>query len=219
MQRAIELAEKEIAVFFGRGFPLPVAVRVFPTRASLTAYWQEAWHDPEFQPQCWMVASGTGSGLAILSPATWNEEACEHDPKDSASTYRLIAHELVHVYQGQQNPHMELDGLDQIAWFVEGVATYASGQLEQAHAVRVREAVESGKLPSALRDVWFGPYRYGLSASLVRFIDATYGRAMISSMLSGTTEDELLRRMETSEEALLSRWKASLWNDPDPLPR
>jgi hypothetical protein len=203
-------SKQGIEEFFDGPFPGPVRIRVFPDRASLTEFWRIAWQAPDFQPQCWMVASGTGSMLTLLSPRVWTSEACEHDSHDSVAAFQLIMHELVHVFQGQHNPHPELDGLDDIAWFVEGVATYASGQLARSHAGRVSEALKSGKLPNTLNDVWTGPYRYGLSASLVRYIDITYGRRKITAMLEGTSEQQLLAMLGTSESELLSRWETFL---------
>jgi hypothetical protein len=210
VRRDIEQSYREIERFFARSFPRAFNVRIFPDRSSLSAYWRAAWQAPDFQPECWMVASGTGSMLSLLSPQVWTSQACEHDTRDAVASYQIILHELVHVFHGQYNPHAELDSLDDIGWFVEGVATYASGQLERAHARRVEEAVAKGVLPHALKDIWTGPYRYGLSGSLVRFIDITYGRGKIVAMLGCTSEKDLLGLLETTEDELLSRWTKTL---------
>jgi hypothetical protein len=210
LRRDIEHSCREIEKFFDRNFPRHFGVRVFPDRMSLTEYWRAAWRAPDFQPECWMVASGSGSVLSILSPQVWASQACEHNPRDSVASYQIVLHELVHVFHGQCNPHTDLDSLDEIGWFVEGLATYASGQLELAHAKRVEEAVAKGALPHALKDVWTGQYRYGLSGSLVRFIDTAYGRRTVVAMLAGTSQKDLLRLLETTEDELLSRWEKSI---------
>ncbi len=203
-------AKDTIEVFFRTQYPTHIVVRVFPDRKSLTEFWRQAWGAPEFQPACWMIASGTASLLALLSPRVWNTEACEHDPTDSVGTYRLITHEMVHVFHGQLNPRAEFDGLDSIAWFVEGLATYASGQLEGAHRQRLQEAVRRRQLPEQLRDVWTGPYRYALAGSLVEYIDTRHGRDRLIAMLGCTSQEALLTALQTSENHLLLRWRETL---------
>jgi hypothetical protein len=201
-------AMERIEKFFGMPYFRGVRVRVFPDRAALTAYWRSAWGVPDLQPECWQVASGTSSLLAILSPRTWKEEACEHDPADSAATALLVAHELVHVFHAQRSASPEFDGMDEIAWLVEGLATYASGQLERAHAKDARAAVDGGVEPTLLAKAWSGRYRYGVAGSLVRYIDVTYGRAMLRALLPATTREEVLRALGIGESTLLERWRA-----------
>ena len=50
----------------------------------------------------------------------------------------LIAHELVHVYHGQRSPRPDFHGMDDVGWFVEGLAVLASGQLELHHRGRAQ---------------------------------------------------------------------------------
>ena len=40
--------------------------------------------------------------------------------------------------------------MDDVGWFVEGLATYASGQLEGAKFATAREAIEKGNAPKEL---------------------------------------------------------------------
>src|SRR5262249_16871489 len=155
--------------------------------AELDRWWQAAWHAPDLHSECWMVASGTGPELDVLSPRVWKSEACEHDPADSAHTARLLTHEIVHVYHGQPNPRPDFDRLDAIGRLVEGLATDASGQLDHEHAGQPREAIESGKAPARLADGWSGTYRYAVSGSLVRYVDLKWGRTMVTRMLADTS--------------------------------
>jgi len=154
-----------------------------------------------------MVASGIANSLSILSPRVWMEEACEHDPADSAHLGELITHEMVHVYHGQLSPRPDFAGMDDIGWFVEGLATYVSGQLEGSHRYRDRQAIDSGAAPDNLEDAWSGNYRYGVCGSLVKFIDVTYGRDMIKSLLPAVTEEEILTKLKSTESELLGRWR------------
>lgn len=201
-------ARARIEAFFGKPFPREFDVRIFASRAELDAHWRVAWKMPELRSECWMVASGTASELAILSPDAWAKEACEHDAANAAHLRGLLAHELTHVYHGQHNPRPELDGLDAIAWFAEGLAVYASGQLEEGHQATAREAIERGAAPAALADAWTGRYRYGVSGSLVRFVDRRLGRAELFALLAATTDAEILARLQLSEAELLAAWRA-----------
>lgn len=208
--RRVDKGRGEVEAFFGSPCPRAFDLRVFPDRAPLTAYWRQAWGAPEFEPQCWMVASGTASALAILSPSAWKTEACEHDPEDRQATQKLITHELVHVYHGQVNPDPEFDGAEEIGWFVEGLAVYASGQLDEARLGRVRTALAAGKGPARLRDAWSGPDRYGFAGSLVSFLDRAQGRATLLRLMKLTSNGEILAALGLTEEELLSRWRADL---------
>ena len=204
---------KAIKKFFGKKFPKSFEVYVFPDRKSLTEAWRKDWNAPDFESQCWMVASGTAAKLTMLSPRTWKQEACEHNPDDAAATQLVITHELVHVFHGQHNPNPNFDGMDDVGWFVEGLATYASGQLDGAKTKGAREAVEQGKAPAELEKFWSGKYRYGISGSIVKYIDAKFGRRTLLKMLKGTNEKELLGTLNLSEAELLAGWKDYVLNE------
>jgi len=196
-----------IQTFFGVPYLRRVQVRVFPDRAALTAYWRSAWGIPGLQPECWQVASGTSSLLALLSPRTWRVGACDHDPADTTATRLLVVHELVHVFHAQRSPRPEFDGMDEVSWLVEGLATYASGQLDRIHAKAARSAIDAGVEPSDLAKAWSGKYRYGIAGSLVKYVDKTYGRAMLVALLSAVSQEEILRRLGVGEEELLKSWR------------
>jgi len=172
----IVAARERVESFFGQPFRRAFEVLVLPDRAALDAHWRTAWKLPDFRSECWMVASGSAAELALLSPAAWAKEACEHDAADRAHRAALLAHELVHVFHAQYNPHPDMEGLEGIAWFVEGLAVHGSGQLDDGHLASPREAIERGLAPARLADAWSGRYRYGVSGSLVRWIDRQIGR-------------------------------------------
>jgi len=195
--------------FFGAPFAGTFIVRVFPDRASLTAHWAAAWGVPDLRAECWMVASGVAGELALLTPRVWHSEACEHDPTDTASTRRLLWHELAHVYHGQHNPHPTFDGMDDLGWFVEGLAVLVSGQLDAEHRRDARRAIAAGLAPTRLATAWSGRWRYGVAGSLAEYVDRRWGRATVTAMLADTTQSGLLARLGVTEEELLSRWRAS----------
>lgn len=210
LSASLERGITRVRKFFGAPFQRDVTVRILPTRAALDALWQQAWHAPEFHSECWMVASGTGTELDVLSPNAWATQACEHDAANASHMDKLLAHELTHVYQGQRNVRRELDGMDDLGWFVEGVAVLASGQLEDDHLAPASEAIAKGAAPKELAKAWSGKYRYGVSGSLVRFVDRRVGRRTLSRMLADTTQGQLLSHTGLSETELLERWQRSV---------
>jgi len=203
-------ARLDVEAFFGAPFDAPVDVAVVPDRAAFTAVMNERWGVPE--TACWMVAFGVADGLVLLSPRAWPADACEHDADDAAHLRELVTHELVHVYHGRRNPTGDFTGMDDAGWFVEGVATLATGQLTEARLTRLRAALAVGEGPAGLADVWSGPHRYGAAGSLVRFVDETYGRATVVALLGDVTQAQLLDRLDTTEDALLARWR--FWLGP-----
>lgn len=189
--------------FFGARYLNPVTVVVLPDRAAFDAYAAREWGMP--QTQCWMVGAAATNSLVLVSPRHWSPD-CDHDPNDATHVRDIVVHELVHVYHMQHNPSDEFEGADEVGWFVEGLATYASGQLETGHADRAREAVETGAVPARLMDAWSGPYRYGVAGSLAAFIDETVGRDTFVELLGAATQDELLSAMGMTETQVLEAW-------------
>jgi hypothetical protein len=161
-----------------------------------------------------MVASGVAARLELLSPRVWRTEACEHDPDDARHVRELVAHELVHVYHGQHNPSPDFAEVTGIDWFVEGLATHASGQLASGELASAREALENGAGPGALADAWKGKYRYGVSGSLVAFVEHELGREALVGLLDATTGEELLARIGRSEAELLDGWRTWVLGSP-----
>jgi hypothetical protein len=193
--------------FFNSSFIKNFECYIHPDRKSLDSTWQHNWNMPDFKSQCWMVASGVADRLDLVSPAHWETEACEHDYSDKDKTQRLITHELVHVFHGQHNASPDFSATEGIDWFVEGLATYASGQCDSLRIAEVRKAIADNKVPAGLDNFWTGKLRYGLSGSMVMFIDKKYGRQKIKDLLSITKKPELLLSLGLSEEKLIEEWK------------
>lgn len=202
----LETGRRAVETYFGAPFAEPIAVTLAPDRAAFTAVLRAEWGVPE--TQCWMVGTGVADFLVILSPRDWAAEACEHDASDTQHVQDIVTHELTHVYHGQHNPTRDFDGADEVGWFAEGLAVVVAGQLDRGRMSDPREAVRAGAVPARLADAWSGRYRYGVSGSLVRYIDATWGRDAVRDLLAVTTQAQLLARIGVTEQELLDRWKA-----------
>jgi hypothetical protein len=148
----------------------------------------------------------------MISPKMWDKESCEHRYADSIKTQQLITHELVHVYHGQQNPSPDFSNVTGIDWFVEGLAVYASGQCDSARMAQVKKAITENKTPAGLDKFWTGEYKYGLSGSVVMYIDKKYGREKLIALLKLTNITDLLATLNTTEVELLSNWKEFVLN-------
>ena len=198
--------EAAIEDFFGAPFPDEYALRVLPDRAAFDASFPPEWG--VLETECWMVAFGVADRLHVLAPAVWAEEACEHDPDDAEHVRGIVVHELVHVYHGQHNPTRDFTGMEPMGWFPEGLAVYVSGQLEGRHADAARRAIDSGAAPGRLEDAWSGEHRYGVAGSIVRYVDATWGRETLFELLAATSEEGLLAELGVGEDELLAGWRA-----------
>jgi hypothetical protein len=188
--------------------PRSFDIYIHPNRNSLDSSWRISWNMPEFKSECWMVASGVANRFDLVSPSVWSTEACEHNYSDEEKTNRLIAHEMVHVFHGQNNPSPDFSNTEGIDWFVEGLAAYASGQCDSARIAEVRIAMNENKLPVELDKFWTGKYRYGISGSMVMHIDKKYGREKIIALLPMTKKSEILASLKVTEQQLLSDWKS-----------
>jgi len=202
----VEQGRADVEAFFGEPFTEPVQILLLPDRAAFTGSFPAEWGMT--QTQCWMVAAGVADTLHLLSPRAWADEACEHDANDERHVQGIVTHELAHCFHMQRNPTRDGTGLEPMGWFVEGLAVYVSGQLEEGHQLPARDAVEKGVEPKQLVDGWSGPYRYGVSGSLVQYVDLTWGREVLRDLLAVTSEAELLGVLGVTEEQLLTDWRA-----------
>ena len=207
LRAAVDAGRQRVEAYFGRPFPKPFLVEVLSSREELDAEFARRWKTQK--TACWMVAAGVGDRLIVLSPRVWKTQSCEHDAQP-AHVDEIVGHELVHVFHGQYAPNGDFNGMDELAWFVEGLATTVSGQLEDSHAGDARAALNAGRGPKSLAKAWSGRYRYGVSGSLVRFIETTRGRAMIDRLLRVGTNAAAMATLGTSEGAFLSAWRREI---------
>jgi len=199
-----------VKVFFTAPYKKSFKVYVHPNRVSLDSQWRKDWNMPDFKSECWMVASGAANKLDIISPKLWDKESCEHNYADKIKTQQLITHELVHVFHGQLNASPDFSDATGIDWFVEGLATYASGQCDSARIAKVKKAIAENKIPVSLDKFWTGKLKYGLSGSVVMFIDHKYGRSKLKALLSFNKNTEILAALNITEPALLNDLKTYL---------
>ncbi len=193
--------------FFNEPYKLKFDIYIHPNRDSLDSTWSEDWNEPGFRSECWMVASGVGKRLDLLSPRTWDSLACEHPTSNKEEMQRVITHELFHVIHGQFNISNDFSNTEKIDWFVEGLATYASGQLDKNKLSSVKDAVANSKVPTSLDKFWTGKLRYALSGSTILFIDKTWGRNKLKGLLPFNRKDDLLRSLNITETEFMARWK------------
>ncbi len=207
LQQMVRTGITQVEAFFGHRFPKSFDVYIFPDRAALDRQWQQDWGDSTFHSACWMVASGVGQRLDLLTPRVWKTEACDHRADDCAALQQLLTHELTHVYHGQHNPKPDFAGLDDLAWWIEGLATFASGQLDSTRVAGIKGLLQDNKAPGDLQQFWTGRHRYGLAGSAVAWIDDIFGREKLFGLLDLTKQEEIFSRLQTNEGDLLQRWK------------
>ena len=208
-QKMISNGIIQVESFFGSKPKNKFTVVVHPHRQSLDSTWRADWKMPDFKSECWMVASGVATKLDMISPAHWSTEACEHNYSDVNKTQQLITHELVHVYHGQQNKSQDFSEAEGIDWFVEGLATYASGQCDERRMAEVTKlAAENFNL--GLDKFWTGKNRYAISGSMVMYIDKYYGRTTLLQLLPFSKKSEILNTLNIDETTLISNWRKFL---------
>lgn len=206
-RKLIKNGIKSTSKFFHGTYKNDFAVYIHPNKKSLDSTWQKNWEMPNFKSECWMVASGVADRLDMISPKFWKKESCEHDYANSIKTQRLITHELIHVYHGQHNPSPDFSDTENMDWFVEGLATYASGQCDLERINEIKKLISEKKAPERLDKFWTGKSKYGLSGSIVMFIDVKYGRTKLTSLLKFNKSSEVLTALNTTEKDLVNDWK------------
>jgi hypothetical protein len=202
----VRVEQRKIERFFGKPFPRRFEVDLCPDRVSYDGYVKK--YAAIEQSEKWMVGMGIAERLVLLSPHAWHSQAVEHDEADNGHVQRLIGHELVHVYHGQSCPKPDFAGMDEMAWFVEGLAVLVSGQVTAEHETDAIDAITAGKAPVHLDEAWTGRYKYGICGSICRFVDDTWGRATTVKLLNVTSNRDALHLLGISESDLLSRWRA-----------
>lgn len=212
--KLFEGGQAQVQKFFKQKFPATYKVFIHPNRKSLDSTWQQNWRMPDFKSECWMVASGVSDRFDLLSFSAWETEACDHNANQEEETARLIAHELTHVFHGQKNHSPDFSNTEGIDWFIEGLATYVSGQCDSIRMIGVKKSVTDKTEPKALDDFWTGKLKYGYSGSLVKFIDIHFGRKKLISLLPFSKKQEILFQLSTTEAQLLEGWRNWVMGEP-----
>ena len=189
--------------FFGNKYPRIFNIYVFPNRHSL----EKQWNKSGTKSECSMVARGVANRLDLLTPSVWKTEACDHDPKNKTEVQSLITYELEHVFQGQLNPHPDLTGMDDIRWFVEGLAVMVSGQLTKDRISRAVKTIKQGKYPQELKNAWSGDNKYGIAGLMVSYIANKYGKEKLYALLPMENQEEIMSALKTNEKDFINNWK------------
>lgn len=193
--------------FFSSSYDKKIDIYIHPNRKTLDSAWQKDWNMPDFKSECWMVASGVATKLDMISPKMWDKESCEHKYAETIKTQQLITHELFHVYHGQLNISPDFSSVEGVDWFVEGLATFASGQCDSLRIAGIKKALEENKIPQNLDHFWTGKLKYGLSGSVVMYIDSKYGRNKLKELLRFNKKSEILSALNSTEFEFLDGWK------------
>ena len=199
-----EASRKAIEHFFGRPFVNPVAVTIVASRKDFDDAMPATWGVAP--TQCWMVGAGVYDRLIMLSPSAWAKDACDHKAGDVNEAKQILRHELTHVFHGQHNATHDFTGMDDSAWFIEGLATFVSGQLDDIRLARAQAALSQGKGPSRLADAWSGTEKYGFSGSMVAYVDRNYGRRKLIALLEKTNNAAMMQELGVTEPQFLAAW-------------
>lgn len=196
-----------ISSFFGMMFKHKASVHIFPDRRSLDKQWQTAWGDSTFRSECWMVASGVADRLDVVSPRIWTLEKCEHNGESKKEIKEILCHELVHCFHAQHNPSPDFGAAEDMDWFIEGLATYVSGQLTSEKKEELKKLNEENKLPNELKKIWKGKYKYAMAGSMVEFILVKFGKRNIVGLLNLIKTKDALDHLQVNEADLIKGWK------------
>ena len=154
-------------------------------------------------PQCWVIAFGLASGVDMLPPRLWE---CGHSALSAEVLGLVLAHELTHVVH-QQQPGFGYGG--DMSWFLEGLAVYVSGQYNTEYAGVAQARLAQGFVPSSLPALMNDGAGYALAGDVVRFIDATWGRATLRSLTGMSSTTMILAALNDTQANLLARWRAA----------
>ncbi|MFN8674533.1 MAG: basic secretory protein-like protein [Candidatus Sericytochromatia bacterium] len=191
--------------FFHHKFRKNINVYIFPNRKLLDTYWKT-------KSQCWMVASGSENELDLLSPSIWEKESCEHK-NNKEEIEKIILHEMVHVYHDQYTEPTNFEGMDELGWLIEGLATYVANQIDEKRIKNIKKAILNNEIPKNLEDLWQGNNKYGFSGYMVKFIDENFGREKLFNLLSCSKNKDILIKLDLKEEKLLELFKKYIEND------
>lgn len=208
----IKKGVRSVERFWKIPFKSDFDIYIHPDRQSIDSMWQKDWKTPDFKSECWMAASGDAAKLNLISPKLWEKETCEHTYSDLIKTQQLVTHELFHVFHGQLNASPDFSNVEGMDWFVEGLATYASGQCDTARISEVKKRISENKMPNSLDAFWTGKMKYGLSGSMVMYIDKKYGRKKLKALLVFNKKTEILQSLQITEKELLNDWANYMTN-------
>lgn len=203
-------AVEALAEYFDLETPLP-RIRVFlaPDRdafdelvADVLKVQIERPSDPR------RIAQPQRTDIVLLSPAAYaDQSAYKYEPGDF---HRMIHHELVHVVEEHLSPDIEASPL----WWSEGLAVYLSKQWRHGSQFDFREpvleAIRTGIAPSLSSILDDLSLAYSFGWTLVRFIEQTAGRAMITQAVRAVDDGDVLAWLGEDAGSFESAWSSWL---------
>ncbi len=182
--------------FFHKGFNHGFTVKVYSSRDRFEA-----------GSPCWFVGWSTENRVHLLSPLIWEDQSCEPAAGDPFASFRIVLHEVVHVFHLQYRDAAALDST--MRWFSEGLAEYVSGRTD-LDSLEISEQIKAEKYPTDFKTLYDQKNFYTWSGLLVGFIDHKYGRDMLHKILEMDNSDQFLELLETRETDLFSQWNRVL---------
>jgi hypothetical protein len=70
-----------------------------------------------------------------------------------------------------------------------------------------KRAVNEGKVPNLLSEAWSGKYRYGVAGSMVKFVEAKWGKGKVLDLLKATSNPEALKMLNLSDGDFIHAWR------------
>jgi len=151
------------------------------------------------------IALPQGTSLVLLSPRAYESGRYRYTPEGFE---RLIGHELTHIVEEHLSPNIE--ALPR--WWSEGLAMHVSGDWvdELPHVVKETAA---GRIP-ALAEMQDGAvadvsvrlcYQWGWS--VVRYIEATHGRAGIRRVVEQCADGDVLATLGAEPATFEREWR------------
>jgi hypothetical protein len=149
------------------------------------------------------IAQPQRTDMVVLSPSAYDRDsAFNYVPGDFR---RLLAHELVHVFEEHLSPDMEATP----RWWSEGLAVYLSGQWHHEDDFRqpVIEGVERNRIPriSEIQKVRKLAYQWGWT--IVQFVESTYGRELIRRIVKECAGPDVFSMIGEETDILERRWR------------
>jgi hypothetical protein len=142
----------------------------------------------------------------MLSPRVFSTDSCGHNAQDTIETRAILGHEVTHLIHRRINTSNRL-GADGTGWLYEGLAVFASGQMNASRRNQSRTTLQNAA-PAQLARIMDTDAGYSLAGSLLEYIAQQYGSAKVRDLMYLVTQAEILAALNTSEAALLTAWRS-----------
>lgn len=190
----------------GRPFATPIRAILVPTRSEYDRLVVGLLGvDIEVPSNPGRVAQPQRTDIVFLSPSAYRQHSTYY--YDAAEYRRLVAHELVHVFEEHLAPDIEASP----RWWSEGLAAYLSGQWKHADQFRFRQPVMDGislgSVPSIQEIQADVGLCYDWGWTIVMFIEHTYGRDTTGKIVRECRDGNVLAMLGEDPVAFERRWQ------------